>query len=54
MSKLFCLAALALLAIGCSGGTVGISDVKAEEKATADRIRQAGGVPPADERAKGE
>jgi hypothetical protein len=54
MSKLLCLAALVLIAVGCSAGTVGISDVKAEEKATAERIRQAGGVPPADERNKGE
>lgn len=52
MRKFVCFGALALLCIGCSGGTVGISDVKAEEKATAERIRQAGGVPPADQRSQ--
>lgn len=50
MKKFFFLGVIALLCFGCSGGTVGISDVKAEEKATAERIRQAGGVPPADQR----
>lgn len=50
MRKLALLSLLGLLCIGCSGGTVGIADVKAEEKATAERIRQAGGVPPADQR----
>lgn len=50
MRKLGIFSAIALLCIGCSGGTVGTSDVKAEEQATAERIRQAGGVPPIDQK----